>query len=322
MKRPTILQIISLLLWIVYSVFYLAGVSTVPYHPDEATQIYMSDEISSPKVKRGITSYDRGLRDHYRMIDSPLTHTVIGLERLVTGDTHIRTDWDWGDSWSKNLAVGALPSRQTLIYARLALAWLFPIALLGFYGIIKMLLDEKVALITCLLLGLNSILLVHTRRAMAEGLQLSLTLILLYLVLRKQSLFTNILVVFVAALLIQSKQLAIPIVAVSLLIFIIQSFRSDGWKSALVWTFVTVVIVFAFHYLLNPILRPDPLGITVQMFLDRVEFSNRMLNDFSESGSGLALTTPTLRFPGDDRPDFLCTYCLPGYSQLCSECNT
>jgi hypothetical protein len=145
---------------------------------------------------------------------------------------------------------------------------------------------------------MNSILLVHTRRAMAEGLQLSLILILLYLILTKPNLFTKTLTILVTALLIQTKQLAIPIVAAFFLVFLLRLYHSRGWKSALRWTLVTVGIVFALHYILNPILRTDPFEITIQMFRKRMEFSNWMLADFTKLGSGLALGTPALRFLG------------------------
>jgi hypothetical protein len=298
MKRPTIFQIVSILLWVLYSGIYLYGVAYVPYHPDEATQLYMSDDIAAPDPRGGTTSYDRGLRDHYRMIDSPLTHIVIGLERLTTGDTHVRTDWNWSLSWETNRSVGALPSTQTLVNARLALAWLFPLGLFCFYLIVRMLLNDKIALVTSILFGLNSILLVHTRRAMAEGLQLSLILILLYLVLTKNNLIKNILAILAIALLIQTKQLVLPLVAAAFLVLIINKFRSGGWKSAFVWALATFLTVFAFHYLLNPIVRADPIGITIQMFQDRLDFSRRQFTEFSRIGSGLALTTPALRFLG------------------------
>lgn len=62
---------------------YIVGVNKVPFHPDEATHIYMAHDfeefLKNPFRLAYDPENDDPTRQRYRLIDAPLNHYLIGF---------------------------------------------------------------------------------------------------------------------------------------------------------------------------------------------------------------------------------------------------
>jgi hypothetical protein len=180
-----------LMVLVLISAAYLLGVSSVPFHPDESTQLFTSGDVGLFFQKPSSLFWDPAkesdVRQAYRELDAPLTHLVIAAGRWVTGQPALPVDWDWSKTWAENRQAGALPSAGLLLAGRLAVAVLFPFSILFFFLTVRRVTNDFTAWAAALLLASNALVLLHTRRAMAEGaLLFTLTLTLWSLVKAEQ----------------------------------------------------------------------------------------------------------------------------------------
>jgi hypothetical protein len=155
------------------TVYYIWGIPTVPFHPDESSYLFMSGDfetlLSDPMSMAWNPENQADLRQIYRERDAPFTRYWIGLVRRITGLNPLPADWDWGKSWEQNHQAGALPDDKLLFNARLAITLLLPVSLLFIYLIGVAISGRVTGLLAALLLGTNALVLLHDRRAMAEG---------------------------------------------------------------------------------------------------------------------------------------------------------
>lgn len=166
------------------SIFYLYGVPKIPFHPDESTFLFMSGEfertISNPRELGWDNSVDLTPVMRYRMIDAPLTRYLIGFGRTLVALPAPENDWDWSASWQNNHSSGAYPGMQALLTGRFSVALLFPISLILLY-LIGLKLDDRLLGITAVILfSFNPLVLLHTRRVMAEGVLIFTILLAVY----------------------------------------------------------------------------------------------------------------------------------------------
>jgi 4-amino-4-deoxy-L-arabinose transferase-like glycosyltransferase len=158
----------------VISAFYLAGTPAVPFHPDESTFLYMSSEfkrlITSPLSMSWEASIPITPVMRYRMIDAPLTRYLVGFGLTAAGLSFPEVDWDWSASWYENLASGAVPSLQLLLFGRLILASLLPLSLVLLYLVALRLDGRLLGISAVIVFSTHPLVLLHTRRVMAEGL--------------------------------------------------------------------------------------------------------------------------------------------------------
>ena len=157
-----------------YSAVYLRGVARVPYHPDESSYLYMSDELESLLTRPAALYFNERSADWprqaQRLLNPPLLHYVVELGRRAAGLDPLPVNWDWSQPWQVNLLAGALPSPELLQAGRMAVAVLFPLSLLLFFFTVRRVSGDVTAWLAVLLLAANALLLLHTRRVMAEGL--------------------------------------------------------------------------------------------------------------------------------------------------------
>ena len=178
---------VFILLLCVISVFYLFGTPTVPFHPDESTFLFMSAEFERTTSNPLDLAWDSAdsltptLR--YRMIDAPLTRYIIGAGRSIANIPALDADWNWSGSWGKNQAAGAFPDAALLNLGRLTIASLFPLSLILLYLISLKLDGRLLGVVAVLIFSLNPLILLHTRRAMAEGALIFAVLLALYALL-------------------------------------------------------------------------------------------------------------------------------------------
>ncbi len=172
-SRPSLLPI--LLLALAALAFHLWGIPGVPFHPDETSILYQSRDLellfSEPRSLLWDPEAEDTLDQTYRSLNAPLPKYVVGLGRLLSG-TEPRTqdvDWDWSADWSENVLKGALPPDRMLYGARAAGTLLLPFSMLFLYLTGSRLGGGFVGIASALLLAFHALILLHTRRAMAEG---------------------------------------------------------------------------------------------------------------------------------------------------------
>lgn len=156
---------------------YLGGLAQVPFHPDESTYLFMSRDFATVFLQRDPAalawSPDQALaaQTRYRLLDAPLPRYLIGLGWWSQGfaAADLNQDWVWDQSWQANQVAGRLPAPELLWAARLPTAALGALAAALIYPFGAALGGPAVGLGAALLLGLNPLMLLHARRAMAEG---------------------------------------------------------------------------------------------------------------------------------------------------------
>ena len=162
------------LAWLLYAIVFLAGAAGVPFHPDESTQLYMSSDLElffrDPLSMRYDPSLQYDARQHFRLLDAPLTRLSIGVaRRLAGGIAALPLDWDWGLRWDENVAAGALPDPALLLAGRIATSSLALLALIFLYQAGKHVEGWLMGALSAGILAINALYLLHARRAMAEG---------------------------------------------------------------------------------------------------------------------------------------------------------
>lgn len=153
--------------------FYIWGINLVPFHPDESTQLFMSSDydllIHDPLSLAWRSDLEENQRQSYRELDAPLTRYILGFSRSLFNIPALPVDWDWSKTWQQNQLAGAVPGNDLLFVGRLAVTLLFPISLVLIFFTGKKIGNRFTGLLAVLLLGSNALILLHTRRAMAEG---------------------------------------------------------------------------------------------------------------------------------------------------------
>jgi hypothetical protein len=162
-----------LIVLLLLSFWYLAGVASVPFHPDESTWLFTSEDVDI-LLQRPADLYwhpenESDPRQRYRELDAPLSLTILAFGRWAAGQPLLPVDWDWAKTWQANQQNGALPTPQLLLAGRLAVALLYPFSILFLFLAVRRVSDDFTAWAAALLLATNALVLLHTRRAMAEG---------------------------------------------------------------------------------------------------------------------------------------------------------
>ena len=152
---------------------YFKYIRLVPFHPDESTNLYMSSDFdllwSDPRDMFWDINHENDAQQHYRKLDPPLTRYLLGAGRTIAGLPTLTADWDWGKSWEQNEGDGAFPSKKLLAAGRWSVALLLPFSIILLYLIGKHIDGDLTGALAVLFLITNSLLMLHTRRAMAEG---------------------------------------------------------------------------------------------------------------------------------------------------------
>lgn len=167
---PLILFLVSL---IIFTIFYWKETPDVPFHPDESTYLFTSGNFElfwqQPSAIYWKTEMSNDILQRYRLLDAPLLNYLIGLSRWIAGKAPLSVDWDWSKSWDENDQAGAFPSPDLLLTGRMASAIVFPFSVFFLYLVARKSSSELTGWLAAILLASNSLILLHTRRAMAEG---------------------------------------------------------------------------------------------------------------------------------------------------------
>ncbi len=306
-----------LLLLFLASVFYFWGVASVPFHPDEATQLFMSADFESlwrsPASLAWLPGQEGDLRQYYREVDAPLTRYLVGLGGWIAGQPPTPVDWDWSQTWSENQAAGALPTPAALLAGRLAVAALFPFTLTCLYWSGKKIGKPGVGLLAVLLAATNALILLHTRRAMAEGALAFGIAFSLWAILAGRP--RPWLIGLALALAFNAKQSAIALLPVGLLAVlwlpslqehpreetvlpVKPSLRWKGVKPALLRVAALLAVFGGVTLALNPFLWGSPLQAALSAWQARQDLVQRQVATLESLAPGQVLNSPLQKAVG------------------------
>ena len=245
---------------VLISLLYFITLNTVPFHPDEATYLYMSDDfdsfISNPLSMSYHQEESIDTKTHYRLMDPPMISLYLGMARNISNLPPINKDWDWTITWEENLANGNFPSTSNLIAARIAILFLFPFSCYFIYSTIRHFLSHWISLLATIIFAVNPLVLLHTRHAMTEAIFLFFSMLLLMLLTdRKKHLF---LIPLTMAFAINCKQTAIfliPAYGIHFIWSLVKSHKKEWIK----YTAAYILIPVAITFFLNPIAWSEPV---------------------------------------------------------------
>jgi len=154
----------------------LWNLASVPFHPDEATWIFMSRDLALiAREGLGAVCWQPGSAADpvalERVRTAPLPRHILGLERLagILPAGAVPVDWDWTTTWAINADRGAVPSAGVLLAARILMALLTAFAALLVFLIARRLGSAVAGWAASLLFIFNPVMLLHGRRAMSEA---------------------------------------------------------------------------------------------------------------------------------------------------------
>lgn len=264
---------IGVLIVLLFSL-YCITLNTVPFHPDEATYLYKSNDFDLLLTNPLLLAYHQGdvinLNNHYRLMDPPLNSLIIGLARTIAHVPANLSDWDWTLSWDANKLAGSLPSAEALLVSRIAFLVFIPFTLFFLYQTTRRLIHHYAGILAVLFLGLNPLILLHTRRAMAEGILLFTVCLFLMLILDKKK--HPIGVPIFLALCLNSKQTALFFIPMVILYYFLINHRQNKVQWIKTAGYFILIPLFL-SYLLNPVSWLDPIHTIQAAIQERAELT-------------------------------------------------
>lgn len=296
--KTIIVQIIPILVFLAWSIFFFKGIASVPFHPDETTQIFMSsdfDKIVTGNVKElfyNENDTDNSMQN-YRLLDSPVTRYMIGIGRFLTNSPKLEIDWNWSGSWNENKS--ALPNVKLLNISRLSIAIFLPVTILFYYLINKKLFGFPISALSTFLLMTNSIILLHTRRAMAEsGLLffIEISLFALLFIPNKYLFLTAIPIAFG----LNTKQSLLPLFVIG---FVYIAYKAKSNKKTMVLqSTLFILLIGSIFYFLNPVIWERPITGISDMLSKRSALTTNQVNGIALDTPNFILQNPIDRFVG------------------------
>ena len=281
-QKSTLALVIVILL---LTVLYMSTIAAVPFHPDESTYIFMSDDLEIMFTDLQSLFWQPGqvddLHQHYRKLDPPTSRTIIGLSRLIAGQPSLPVDWDWSLTWQENQQAGALPGTDLLNISRIGIALFYPFSLLFFYLSVNEISNRLTAWLSMLFMSSNMLVLLHTRRAMTESFMLFTIILSLYFLVHFRG--KPWLSAVPIALALNAKLSAAPFAVVGGLIILIIAFQNKWpvkkWLSQLL-AYGLVILLLSF--ILNPFLWAHPVSAARSAWASRLALTDRQVATVAE----------------------------------------
>lgn len=287
-----------ILLLILISIFYFVGVAKVPFHPDESTFLYMSADFERTLSNPIDLAWDKSVEPtpvmRYRMIDAPLTRNLIGISRVLFSISPLEKDWEWSSSWQDNVNSGAYPGSKELLFGRFTVAIFFPLSLVLLYLIGLKLNGRLLGIAAVVIFSTNPLILLHTRRAMSEGVLVFAVFLALYALLHADR--YPFLAGLAVSLAFNTKHSAGLLLPVGLLAAgWVTSSRTNNYRQI-----ISNLLRFGFGFgllilLFNPFLWRDPLSAAQTALALRQELIQRQLTDFERIAPAQVLDNPGKR---------------------------
>ncbi|MCC6148290.1 MAG: hypothetical protein IT308_12075 [Anaerolineaceae bacterium] len=231
---------------------------------------------------------------NYRLLDAPLTRYLIGIgRRIAGGQLPTPEDWDWSKTWDENREAEALPNNLLLLTARASTAFLFPITCLIIYAIGALIESRKTAWLSFLLFAGNALILLHTRRAMAESALVFAVALTIWVVLKFPD--NPWLLALASALAFNAKQSAIALSLWTVLALIFLGNQSTPWRKRFFKLLAYTVLFVGITFLLNPFLWNSPFKAAPAAWHARSILLEKQVVSFGDAAPGQILFTPGRR---------------------------
>lgn len=166
-------------IWLVLLALYIvAGTSSVPFHGDESTLIYMGRDYYYHFIEGDISKliYDKAWsispdEQYLRLLNGTIPKYSFGGVTAFSGNSieDINEQWDWGADYNYNHDTERIPENNLLFPARMVSAIQHTVMIATAFIIAVMIFNRPIAYFTSLYLTLNPALLMNGRRAMMEG---------------------------------------------------------------------------------------------------------------------------------------------------------
>jgi len=280
---------------VLLSCLSILGIMSVPFHPDESTYLFMSSDfdllLSNPLAMKWHPE-KTSPRQTYRLLDAPLTRYWLGLSGKIGGTQPLSSDWDWAKTWDENAKSGALPTAKTLFSGRLGMTLLLPLTLLSLYHLTKSFSNQWGGMIAIIFFGTNALILLHARRAMAEGLLVFGIAISLVSLLKadEHPWLTGLAIAFAF----NAKQSTIALLPVGLLA--VCWLREKPTLSKIISNTISYLVSFlVLTLLLNPILWKNPVQTIEAAIHARQVLTTNQVNDIASIASERIMDTPQKR---------------------------
>lgn len=158
-------------------IYILSGADLVPFHGDEATQIYMSRDYAYQFLERDLSKIyfspnpANPAEQDLRLLNGTVSKYLIGMAWHLRGFTpqDINEQWDWGADWNYNQTTNHAPTEALLQVARAPSTILLAAGAVLIFVIGWQVGGLPTAYFASLYYALNPALLLNGRRAMMEG---------------------------------------------------------------------------------------------------------------------------------------------------------
>ena len=259
MKKLHWVDWVTLGVILLLTALYALTLPDIPFHPDESTHIYMSEDISqNPLTLAWDGALPLGSEERIRAIDAPLAKYLIGAVREIFLISPTGSDWNWALDWEENQSQGALPTNKQLLFSRSVMTLLLPFSLWLLYLTFKKIMSSLPSLVAVTLLGLSPLLLLHARRAMSEGLLVFGIALLLWAVTRDKR--NPWLIGLALGIAINAKHSALGLFPAAILAVVILPEGFPGIKKGILNILKSSLIVLIAILLLNPFYWKHPLS--------------------------------------------------------------
>lgn len=264
------------------SAYILAGTAIVPFHGDESTLIYMSQDYHFLFVEVDMSKilYDRDWterREHQRsrLIDGTISKLVYGWLAAHMGylPEDLNGFWRWDFNYDFNSNDNRVPDPRLLAAARMASALQLALAAIVFFQFVQISLNRPTAYLASALFALHPNVLINGRRAMMEGshlLGLMLVLLAGAWLLRERRWWAHALFGLCMGFAVAAKHpniIACALVYLALLLAMLRQQRRErdhaieaGWKERAGFIVSPIVATLVF-LLLNPAWWSAPLEL-------------------------------------------------------------
>jgi len=280
-NRKLFLLLLGLVAFILVILFLFRDVSSIPFHPDESTQLFMSSDFQKLIHTPGQLAWapeNPDPRAIFRLLDAPLSRYLIGFGLALSHLPPLQANWDWSKTWADNDTAGAVPVEQVLKIGRLVTTSLIPLSMLFLFLTGRALGGKLTGWLAGIFLGLNMLVLLHGRRAMAESALLMGISLALWGFLHGDR--YPWLAGLGAALAFNAKQSALALAPIGLLsvIWIVDvSDRVNKRRLVNILQFCGVYLVI--FLLLNPFVWNHPVPALQASWQSRQDLLNRQVND-------------------------------------------
>jgi 4-amino-4-deoxy-L-arabinose transferase-like glycosyltransferase len=249
--------------------------------------------ISTPLSLVWNPTQEASIDQQYRELNAPVTKLLIGAGRLLGGFSPLPHDWDWSKTWQENADNSALPSPALLLISRLSVAWLFPFSVWLVYDTARQLDHWLTGLLSAGLFATSALILLHTRRAMAESTLVFGVCMALWCLVKYRN--KPWLVAAAMAVAFNTKQTNLALVPVGLFAvawtaWVRRQQIRDALKPALIFCLTFTVITFG----LNPFLWSNPILASLAAIRAR-----QTLLTAQVAATGALLPSQVLTTPGE-----------------------